>query len=695
LRRLYRPLVVAVAALTALAATLAAGPPTIADGPLLELLIKARSLVSTPPAAPETSPVVVVALDRGSLDSEELADIPRVLMTPVWGAVLEALGTAGARAIGFDVIFAFSGNRFRPDFDTPFLEALAHHRKRVVLARSAETLPDLSFLGALRANESPDALGLATILPDSDGTLRRVRAADEQTGVPGLAAAVLRRGHGREFPREVLLAPRRHLETIPTYAMVDVLRCAKLAPGVLARAVGGKVVLVGGTLPEEDRKTAAGRLLTPPTGETPPLDPCGLRRLPASAPYALNVPGVFVHAAAIEAVLSGRLTSTVPVSGVAAVAGGTAASGAALAVVLPPYLAVVVLLLVGAALFAAATAALANDLWVPIAMPLVALVAAPAGAYAVRYLVEERRRRRIQHAFSHYLSPRIVERLARERSALSLGGERRDVTVMFADLSGFTWLSGQLEPEALTSLTNRYLEYIVDQVEATGGYVDKFIGDAVMAIWGAPLTDARHALNGVGAALAAATRVREEARQAAARGDRRYFVKIGINSGPAIVGNVGSKRRFNYTAVGETVNIASRLEALPGIYGCQVVLGPATADLVHEAFLLRELDEVLVRGRETTLRIYQPIARRETATAEQVDRVERYAEALAEYRAGRFAEAALTWDTVAKGEEPAGDETDGDAQTKSPSRVMAARARQFLEHPPEPPWSGVWVVPVK
>jgi adenylate cyclase len=493
----------------------------------------------------------------------------------------------------------------------------------------------------------------------------------------------------------VLLAPRRHLEAIPTYAVIDALRCAKRSPATLARVVGGKVVLVGGTLPEEDRRAASGSLLAPPSTDGPMIDACGLRRLGASAPDAANVPGVFLHAASIEAALTGRLTSTAPVPAIAGLTALSGAAGAALGLGLPPYLAVVAVLLLGVGVFAVATAALAADLWLPVALPLMALVAAPAAAYAVRYLVEERTRRRIQHAFSHYLSPRIVERLSREGSALSLGGERRDVTVMFADLSGFTWLSSQLEPEALTRLTNQYLGYIVDYVESTGGYVDKFIGDAVMAIWGAPLNDDDHAVHGVGAALAAATRVREEGRLAAARGERRYFVKIGLNSGPAVIGNVGTSRRYNYTAVGETVNVASRLEGVPGIYGCQVVLGPTTAERARDLFLLRELDVIQVRGRETPLAIFQPIAPLSVATPEEHDRAARYEEALRQYRARRFADAALLWDTIAKEEEPTVDSADPRALAQSPGAVMAARARSYLTQPPPASWSGVWVVPGK
>src|SRR5262249_27240955 len=160
----------------------------------------------------------------------------------------------------------------------------------------------------------------------------------------------------------------------------------------------------------------------------------------------------------------------------------------------------------------------------------------------------------------------------------------REVTVMFADLSGFTAMSGKVEPEVLNRLTNHYLGLIVEQVEATGGYVDKFIGDAVLALWGAPAPDARHAINGVRAALAAVARVRQEHDVAQSRGERGFSVKIGMNSGPAVVGNVGTEHRYNYTAVGETVNVASRLESVPGIYGCQIVIGPRTAELVRDEF---------------------------------------------------------------------------------------------------------------
>ena len=308
-------------------------------------------------------------------------------------------------------------------------------------------------------------------------------------------------------------------------------------------------------------------------------------------------------------------------------------------------------------------------------------------------ITSSRRRRRIEHAFRHYLSPMVVDRLASDTSALKLGGEIHEVTVMFADLSGFTALSGRVEPEVLTHVTNRYLTYIVEQVEATGGYVDKFIGDAVMAIWGAPVTDSRHAINGIRAAMATVARIRQEQEAAEARGEISFSVKIGLNSGPAIVGNVGTDKRYNYTAVGETVNLASRLEGVPSIYGCQIVVGQRTAELAGGEYLMRELDTIQVKGREAPLTVFEPIIERAKASQEQMDRVQRYLEALGYYRSMWFAEASQIWEALSRKEQESlvlqGGK--GEAAGNPPAR-MAERACSFAAHWPLSPWNGVCVL---
>ena len=294
--------------------------------------------------------------------------------------------------------------------------------------------------------------------------------------------------------------------------------------------------------------------------------------------------------------------------------------------------------------------------------------------------------------------PRIVRGFKMMRiepadtSALAPGGEVREVTVMFADLSGVTAMSGKVPPEVLAQKINQYLAYIADQVEATGGYVDKFIGDAVMALWGALANDPAHAANAVRAAIAAVARVRQEHDAAAASGEIGFSVKIGLNSGPAVIGNLGTEKRHNYTALGEAVNLASELKNVAGLYACQVAVGPRTAELARDTFLFRELDTITVRGREAALEVFEPIAELATAVPEQHDRARRYAEALIHYRAMRLADAYALWDALAREESP--HDKKGEP-LPGPASRMAERARQFIAEPPPPDWNGVWIVTAK
>jgi adenylate cyclase len=693
LRRHYRLFTSVLYALCAAAFAVAMKGPITLDGPLLDGLIAVRAAVFRP-APSERLPVVVVALDQRSLAAAELKRYPRAMMAPIWAAALSAVMEAGARAVGFDELFLYDADTFAgitPDFDRPFLVALYKYREHVALARSAAALPAKPFAFSV----GYDAIGLAEIAPDPDGRYRHVRAEIQTSGgrLPTLSALVLERS-GLKMPPEVLLAPRRHLERIPTYAMIDLLRSAQNAPDALRAAFSGKIVLFGGTLPEEDRKPSSGRFLRPAAEDSAP-GPGGLRLLRASDPGSDMVPGVFLHAAAIEAVAAGDLTATAPAAIVARVAALAAGLGAAAGFLLAPWTAFAAVGLLAATLLGLAVAALQDDYWIPVAIPLIGLAAAPAVAYIVRYLMEDRVRRQIQQAFGHYLSPAIVDRLADDPAALRLGGERREITVMFADLSGFTALSGRLEPEALTAAVNRYLGFVVDEVEKTGGYVDKFIGDAVMAMWGAPVADRDHALNAVRAAVIAADRIRRVRANDEERGIDGFSVKIGINSGPAVVGNVGTEHRYNYTAVGETVNLASRLEGVPGIYCCSVVIGAHTAELVGGEFLLRELDWILVKGAKTPTAIYEPVAIRAEASPEQIARVVRFGEALRCYRATRFGDAAAIWHELASGNGRAAGEGSSGVGAGNPAAVMAARAREFVARPPPAGWDAVNVLSFK
>lgn len=603
------------------------GGKTPLDGLLYDLALAARA--SLWPPTEVAGSVAIIGIDPRSLSELELADLPRAMFGPVWAEVLDAVIDGGADVVAFDLLFSYSANRRFPGHDSTFLRTLARHRDRIVVGRSAATLPAPPVLGALR-NDS-DSLGLLEIDADDDRVYRRIanrfvtRRGDV---IATLAASTLGRA-GLDMDEEVLLAPRAHLEDIPGYALIDVLRCARSAPGALSAAFADRMVFVGPVLPEEDRKLSPGRFLSPnKTARNVGGTDCVLDLLPISSPGMRTVPGVYLHAAAAEAVARDRLIFEPPGWVGPTIAAIAAVTAAATGLMVAPWIAATAVFLAGATLWIAEVVFLQWLYWYPASPAILSLAGALVAAYLARYFLEDRRRRRIQHAFGRYLAPAIVEQLMESRESLRLGGTDQPVSVMFADLSGFTALSTKVTAEELIHLTNEYLAAIVEEIDATHGYVDKFIGDAVMAIWGAPSTDPEHAYHAVRTALAIKRRIDSARRDAASLGQPGFGVKIGIYSGNAVVGNVGSQNRFNYTAVGETVNIASRIEGLPGVYDCTVIIGTTTAEAVADRVFLRELDKVRVKGREEPLEIYEALALRGDESEDQRKLVTRYGQAL-------------------------------------------------------------------
>jgi class 3 adenylate cyclase/CHASE2 domain-containing sensor protein len=547
-----------------------------AEGWLYDTALWARAQIfSSPPAGGQ---VIVIALDQRSLDAVEMRALPRALFAPVWTELLTGLGEAGASAVAFDFLFTFSGGRFKAGYDRAFLQALYRNRDRVVLGRSAAALPAKSYLAALRFE--PGALGMLELTPDRDGVIREfplIHDAADGEAPKSLSARALERAGMTAPSASIIPAPRRHPEALATFAMVDVLRCIKTAPEALKAVFKGRMVFIGSVLPDEDRRLGAARYLAPETmARASAAAGCDLRRLNASKPNSQTVPGVFLHAMAAQAVVDGDWVELIgaPFQGlIAALLGGL---GALLGLFLAPWSALILAAALAGLAWSGEAVAIELGLWLPAMIPIMALFLSTILAYLVRYLAEERRRRAIQRAFGRYLAPSVVEGLLESPDGLRLGGSLREVSVMFADLSGFTALSTRTGPAELVALTNHYLAIIADEVDASGGYVDKFIGDAVMAIWGAPIPSHDHPLVAARTALRIVDKIAAAGRQAEARGEPSFGIKIGIHSGPAVVGNVGSAKRYNYTAVGETVNIAARLEGLPGVYGNSLLLGPTT-----------------------------------------------------------------------------------------------------------------------
>ena len=668
LRRHYRPIVVALAILAGAFTATQTGGRMAGDGLLYDLSLAVRA------SHQDEEPVVVVALDRRSLQAEELRDLPRALFARHWAQLVQALAEAEATAIGFDILFAWSAAALLPEDERAFLATLAANRDRVVLGRSAAWTPARPFFFAIGAGSDSNALGFLELAPDRDGIFRRVPTslATDDGAFAGLAAAMAVKAGLPAMTAPQLLAPRRALSAIPTVSLIDVLRCAEQDPAGLKAVFRGRLVVVGSVLPDEDRKRTLDRFFPEPPGQGTSGPACGLGS-GIVARQGGTLPGVLLHAEALGEHALGRHVAQMHASLTTALNAAMAGLGAVAGLFLAPVVALLAAVIAVGLMFAAFTALLGAEIWLPGALPIATGIVALVLAYVARYVIAERRRRQIQDAFGHYLAPAIVAELATSESPPKLGGELGEVSVMFADLSGFTAMSGKVGPEELMATTNDYLGVIAEAVEETGGYVDKFIGDAVMAVWGAPVADPSHAVRAVRAAEAAIARVDAMHAEAEARGEFGYSVKVGVHSGPATMGNVGWARRFNYTAIGETVNIAARLESVPGDYACRLVVGETTAAAAGEAFLFCELDWLRVKGKREPIAIHEPLAETEQAYAAA------YAKALAAYRAADFAAAHAQWSTLVYPGEGNG-----------PPAIMAARAQHLIDEPPEAPWDAIW-----
>lgn len=395
-------------------------------------------------------------------------------------------------------------------------------------------------------------------------------------------------------------------------------------------------------------------------------------------------------ATAIDNLLSGEFTRRLPPWGEAAAALALALACALLAAQLAsrtarPW-AAAGLSAAGAGLLLAAwwrlsTAALGLGLWLPAVGPLAGGLLTAFSAELGLYALERRDRRFIHEALGRYTSPALVQRLLENREQLErFGGARQDLTVYFSDIRGFTSISEGMDPERLVLLLNEYLSAVTEVIEQHGGYVDKYIGDAVMAVWGAPLATPDHARRACAAALGIRDRL-----MALRPGWRERFgvelhTRAGINTGPMVAGNIGSRRKANYTVLGDSVNLASRLEGANKTYGTEILLGVGTVTAARGGIVARFVDALRVKGKNRSVWVYELLGLGPPAGAE-AERLARWEAAVASYRAGRFADALAAFE-----EERRRAPRDGVAA------VYVARCRELALAPPPVGWDGVHVM---
>lgn len=322
-------------------------------------------------------------------------------------------------------------------------------------------------------------------------------------------------------------------------------------------------------------------------------------------------------------------------------------------------------------------------LWVEVARPLGVMVASYLAVTAARLAGEERRRQQVRTMFSAYVSGDVLEYLEENPEAFSLTGERRDVTVFFSDVQGFTDMSETVTPAVLASILNRYFTPMSDLVMVEGGYVDKYIGDCVMAVFGVPKPVEDHAVRCCRSALRQMAALAELNRELESEFGKTLRIRMGMNSGTVSAGNMGSATRFEYTVMGDVVNLASRLEGAGKTYGVRIMAGEATHEAAREHFEFRFLDLLRVKGKAQPVRVYELLGARGEVPAARLARMRRFEEGWEAYRESRWDEALACFEEILAGGE------DG------PSALYLERCRAYRDAPPPADWGGVHVMTSK
>ncbi|MCA6099987.1 adenylate/guanylate cyclase domain-containing protein [Bradyrhizobium brasilense] len=682
-------------------------------------------------------PVTIVDIDEKSLADPRLGQWPwpRTRLADI----VTNLTRLGAVVIAFDAVFS-EPDRLNPDIAADTFSSLdeemrarlrqlpsndsimaeAIKNSRVVLGESGgpnvradlnEKLPVTGlamlgeepqpfmfmFPGLLRnvplLEEAAAGRGLFTIRPERDGIVRRVPMIMVAQGItmPSLSFEMLRVASGSGTI--LIKADKAGIKSlglkgfaIPTDLHGQLwIHYARRDPSIYVSAVD---VLDGRVSPDR----IAGKLIVIGTSAT------GLNDI-KTTPVTPAMPGVEVHAQVLESALTGDVVSQ-PNYGIGIEFFAALIMGL-LVIAFAPKFGPITLVAVGG-MFASVLIGTSwyfysqHRLLIDFTYPLMSTTAIYLTLIFSAFVREQQQRRQIRSQFVQYMSPALVEQLAQSPERLVLGGEEREMTIMFSDMRGFTSISETYKsnPQGLTALMNRFLTPLSNAILARKGTIDKYMGDAIMAFWNAPLDDKQHQLNACDAALDMLERVDDlnrEREQEAKDGGHVYVplnIGVGLNTGSCVVGNMGSDVRFDYSVFGDSVNLASRLEGQSKEYGFPIIVGSKTALAVKEKFAILELDFIMVKGKKEPEVIYAIAGREDVASSGRFQRLRNLTiEMLACYR-GRDWDGALA--AIERGRK-----TD-DAQTlQYLYRLYEARIHAFQKEPPPDDWNGAFALTTK
>jgi adenylate cyclase len=661
---------------------------------------------------PSKSPAVVVVIDEDTFNRKPFVGTPTVTWTRELGGLVTGLVNGGAEVIGFDIIFPNLIEQSVIPFDQETLGAKLRGFDRDYLRALAGAARDGKLvLGQVLGQDRPivpsDAQRVAVghernirplnVYTDPDGVVRRVPLTMDVDGLPTasmsleLAARVLGTtvqptpkgevklvGYSipQNAPNTLTLNFEGGSNDIPTYSVADLHECLKKGDAAyFRRHFAGRVVLLGVLLDLEDRSLTSKRFATGAEGAHG--ERCGTSQATTQRGYVRDsIASIYIHATAVNNLL--RQEGLQEFSRLLEWTSGfcIAALSSAIALAWSPATAALLLLGLLVACAAIGTWAMTHTLVLPLVYVAAAGVLAFSATIAYRFVVTDKDKRLLRRNFSFYLAPILIERMMSSNKIPSLGGEVRVVTLYRSDLAGFSALSEKLAAHELVPLMNEYLSAMTEIIDSHGGFVDKYVGDAIDGVFGAPNEDPDHAMNAVRAALACQEKMRKmnDAGLITFKG-YKLRQRIGLHTGSVLVGNIGSRQRFNYTAMGDAANLASRLESANKFYGTSIMASDSTVGLAECEFTWRELDSVQVVGRMQPVAIFEPLAEIGKATALQEAHAAAYAEGLKCWRSRDFAGA-----VEAFGRYP---------QDDPPAILFRERAKYLLKSPPDTNWSPV------
>jgi adenylate cyclase len=452
-----------------------------------------------------------------------------------------------------------------------------------------------------------------------------------------------------------LIPYRGYQGSFPYFSITDVLN-----DRIPQEKLAGRVVVVGTTAP--------GLM--------------DLRATPVGAAY----PGVEIHANLIAGMLDGSIKHKPPyILGADVLL--VLIAGAVMAFLLPmlsplraTVVGVIVLLLLLSVNF---------SFWhishvvLPLANGMIAIVLLYAMNMSWGYFVESRTKRQLTGLFGQYVPPELVEEMSRDPENYSMAGRKAELTVLFSDIRGFTTISEGLEPNELATLMNQYLGAMTLVVRKHRGTLDKYIGDAIMAFWGAPVDDPEHAKNAVRTGLEMHVALHELNKDLVARGWPELKIGVGVNTGPMTVGDMGSTVRQSYTVMGDAVNLGSRLEGITKQYGVGFIAGESTRELLKKEFVFRELDRVRVKGKVDPVGIYEPVGEEGKVAAEDMDELKLWNQALRAYRAQDWDKAEVTLMNLQR------------IKPRYLYDLYVKRVEHLRKEPPGENWDGVTIFETK